>query len=71
LGRGEDVEKIQGCYPPLVWVDTAIGTDARVTVASAPEPTSRVRGSQGCHRFGHSAVGVAPPDDAETGVDVQ
>jgi hypothetical protein len=54
-----------------VWVDTAIGTDARVTVASAPEPTSRVRGSQGCHRFGHATVADAPPDGARTGVEVQ
>ena len=60
-----------GSYPPLVWVDTAVGTDVRVTVASLFVPTSRVRGSQGCHRFGHRAVGDAPPDGADTGVDVQ
>jgi len=54
-----------------VWVDTAVGTDVRVTVASLPVPTSHVRGSQACHRFGHRAVGDAPPDGADTGVDVQ
>ena len=45
--------------------------DARVTLASEPLPTWRVRGSQGSHRLGHRAVGEAPPDGADTGVDVQ
>jgi hypothetical protein len=54
-----------------VWVEIATGTDVRVAVASAAVPTSRVRGSQACQRFGHAAVGDAPPDGADTGVDVQ
>ncbi len=63
--------KIQAVLSPAVCVETAVGMDARVTVASAPFRTSRVRGSHGSHRFGHRAVGDAPPDGADTGVDVQ
>jgi hypothetical protein len=54
-----------------VCVETAVGMDDRVTVASAPLPTARVRRSQGSHRLCHRAVGDAPPDGADTGVDVQ
>jgi len=54
-----------------VCVETAVGMDARVTVASEPLPTRRVRGIQGSQRLGHRAVGDASPDGADTGVDVQ
>jgi hypothetical protein len=54
-----------------VWVETAAATEVRVAVTSAPDPMLRVRGSQACHRFGRCAVGDAPPEGADKGVDVQ
>jgi hypothetical protein len=66
------VEKIPGgLYPPLVCVETAVGMEVRVAVTSAPDPALRIRGSHGCHRFGSSAVADAPPEGADTGVEVQ
>ena len=69
---GEDVEKIRvGCYPPLVCVETAVGHDARVTVASAPDRPRASAGARGATALADSTVADAPPDGARTGVDVQ
>jgi hypothetical protein len=69
---GEDVVKSPGgLYPPLVCVETAVGMEVRVAVTPLPDRTLRARGSHGCHRFGSPAVADAPPEGAETGVEVQ